>query len=271
VKPLPFDFTQPPGEPGLSGPDSLSWEVFSNPIALFVGGITAVILELAEPRVRSGVWDHSTFRTDPIARMERTGLAAMVTVFGAKSAAEKMIAGIGRMHDRVKGVTPGGAAYHASDPELLDWVHATAAFGFLEAFAAFVRPLDLADRDRYYAEGLAAAHLYGASGAPATEAAREAQFAAMAPKLERSDVVFEFLGILREAPIFPRVLRRLQHVLIRAAVDITPADARETLGLGAGFGLRRFERALVRALGRLGGRFVSSSSPAAQARRRLAA
>ena len=46
------DFEQPAGEPALVGPDSVSWQVFRNPVALFVGGIAAVLLELAEPRVR---------------------------------------------------------------------------------------------------------------------------------------------------------------------------------------------------------------------------
>ena len=78
----PVDFTVPAGEPALTAPDSVSWQVFKNPIALFVGGVTAVLLELAEPRVRTGVWEHTTFRTDPIPRMRRTGLAAMVTVYG---------------------------------------------------------------------------------------------------------------------------------------------------------------------------------------------
>jgi uncharacterized protein (DUF2236 family) len=269
VKELAFDFTQPAGEPALTGPDSVSWQVFKNPIGLFIGGITAVILELAEARVRSGVWNHSTFRTDPLQRMERTGLAAMVTVYGARTAAERMIAGIGRMHDRVQGVTSDGRAYHASDPELLDWVHATAAFGFLEAYATFVRPLDQADRDRFYAEGAAAARLYGATGAPTSQAELEAQLAAMQPKLERSEVVFEFLEILRATRILPRPLRGLQHVLIRAAVEITPAAARATLGLDARFGLRRGERALVRALGRLADRVPIPGAPVALASRRL--
>src|SRR5215470_5993425 len=138
----------------------MSRQVFKNPVALFAGGVAAVILELAEPRVRSGVWDHTTFRTDPLARMERTGLAAMVTVYGARSAAEKMIAGVRAMHDRVRGTTPDGGPYRANDPELLDWVQATAGFGFLEAYAAFVRPVRDADRDRFYAEGVGAGRLY---------------------------------------------------------------------------------------------------------------
>lgn len=48
------DYTQPTGDPGFYGPDSVAWRVHANPVSLAVGGIAAVILELAEPRVRSG-------------------------------------------------------------------------------------------------------------------------------------------------------------------------------------------------------------------------
>src|SRR5438552_18661325 len=113
------DFAHPLGEPALTPPDSVSWQVFKNPVAIFIGGMAAVILELAEPRVRTGVWEHSSFRTDPLARMERTGLAAMVTVYGARSVAERMIAGVRGMHARVSGATPDGQRYRANEPELL--------------------------------------------------------------------------------------------------------------------------------------------------------
>src|ERR1700682_2999045 len=93
------DISRPPREEALVGPDSVSWRIFKNPIALFVGGVAAVILELAEPSVRTGVWEHSSFRTDPVRRLRRTGLAAMVTVYGGRGTAEAMIAGIVRLHD----------------------------------------------------------------------------------------------------------------------------------------------------------------------------
>jgi len=257
------DFESPPGEPALVGPDSVSWQVFRNPVALFIGGITAVILELAEPRVRHGVWDYTTFRSDPLPRMRRTGLAAMVTVYGARSVAETMIGGVGRMHARVSGVTPAGEPYRADDPELLNWVQATAAFGFLEAYSTFVRPVSPADKDRYYAEGGPAAALYGAI-APKSVADLEAQFAAMRPKLERSDIVLEFLGIMRRTPVFPAPLQRM---MIRAAVEITPAWARETLGLEDR--LKPWEAALIRTLGRLADTVVVEASPSSAACRRL--
>lgn len=70
-------------------------------MSLFVGGVAAVILELAEPGVRTGVWEHSSFRSDPVRRQQRTGLAGMVTVYGARSVAEVMMAGVVRMHETV--------------------------------------------------------------------------------------------------------------------------------------------------------------------------
>jgi uncharacterized protein (DUF2236 family) len=103
-----IDFLRPAGEAALVSADSLSWRVFKNPLSLFVGGVTAVIMELAEPRVRAGVWEHTTFRSDPLRRLRRTGLAAMVTVYGARSVAEPMIARVRRMHDMVAGTTLSG-------------------------------------------------------------------------------------------------------------------------------------------------------------------
>lgn len=264
-----IDFTQPAGEPALVPPQSLSWQVFKNPVALFAGGVAAVLLELAEPRVRSGVWDHTTFRTDPLARMERTGLAAMVTVYGARSVAERMIAGIRGMHARVRGVTPAGEPYCANDPELLDWVQATASFGFLEAYAAYVRPLRDADRDRFYAEGVEAARLYGATGAPTSLAALQAQFAAMRPRLERSSIIFEFLDVLHRARILPRPLAGAQSMFIRAGVEITPRWARDILGLDARYGLAPWEQRVVSALGAVADRIPVPLGPPAQASRRL--
>ena len=206
------DFSQPAGEAALVSPNSVSWRVFKNPLSLFIGGVTAVMMELAKPRVRTGVWEHTSFRVDPIRRLRRTGLAAMVTIYGARSTAEAVIARVRRMHEMVADTTPSGEAYCANDPELLTWVQSTAAYGF----HAYVRPLSLSERDCYYAEGIAAAALYGATSAPRSEADLEMLFQAATSRLERSDIVFEFLAIMRSMPILPMPLRPIQHLLVRA-------------------------------------------------------
>lgn len=225
----PIDFTAPPGAAALFAPDSVSWRVMKNPIALLAGGIAAVILELAEPRVRTGVWEHTTFRRDPVLRMRRTGYAAMATVYAPADAARALIAGVRRAHERVSGETPAGAPYRATDPELLNWVHATAGYGFVMAYHRFVRTLAQDERDAFFAEGMDTARLYGVLDPPAREADWDAQLAAMLPKLERSDIVFEFLDIVRAAPLLPS--DRMQRLVVRGAIALVPAEVRAVLGL----------------------------------------
>lgn len=260
---LNVDFTAPSGAPALFAPDSVTWRVMKNPVALTIGGIAAVILELAEPRVRTGVWEHTSFRRDPITRMKRTGMAAMVTIYAPAEKARAMIAGIVSAHGRIEGVTPAGAPYRANDEELLNWVQATAGYGFVEAYNRFVRPLTPAEIDRVYLEGAAPAALYGAHGVPRSATQMRALFEAMAPKLESSEIVLDFLEIVRNAPLLPS--RMLQRLMVRAAVELTPAWARDILRLGPRHGLRLGGASLLRAIGAASDRLVLEAAPPSQA------
>jgi uncharacterized protein (DUF2236 family) len=266
---MEFDFSQPKGEPALAPAGGVSWRVFANPVALFVGGVAAVLLELAEPSVRSGVWDHSSFQHDPLTRLRRTGFAAMMTVYGPRTAAEKMIAHVSRMHGRVAGTTPDGTPYRADDPRLLDWVQATAAFGFTEAYHRYVQALSAQERDAALSEGQPAARLYGATGAPASWAQWEALLAATAPGLEGSSILADFMRIMEGAAILPAPLRWLQRLLVRAAVEITPEPVRSLPQL-RGRGLRVGEARLVRLLSRTAALLPLGDTPPVQAARRLA-
>jgi uncharacterized protein (DUF2236 family) len=264
-----IDFSQPAGEPALVGPDSVSWEVFKNPVSLFIGGVAAVILELAEPHVRTGIWEHTTFRTQPLPRLQRTGMAAMMTVFGPRSQASAMIARVRTMHDRINGFTESGEPYSASDPRLLGWVHATAGFGFLEAHNAYARPLSDAERDRYYADGAISSRLYGAVGAPTSQQEIDALFDAMRERLEPSPIVFEFLDIIQTVPFIPRPFGVMQPWLIKAAIAIVPAWVRERLGLNKRWDMLGWQRGVVRKAGAMADRIVLRSGPAVQSCRRL--
>jgi len=264
-----IDFTRPLGEGALLPPDSLSWRIFKNPIALLIGGIAAVILELAEPAVRTGVWEHSSFRKDPMRRLQRTGLAAMVTVYGARSIAEPMIARVVRMHARVAGETACGVPYSASNPRLLSWVQATAAFGFAEAYSRYVRPLTRKEFDLLYREGAPASKLYGATEAPMSNAELQSLFGSMRGRLTPSPIVFDFLQIMRATPGFPKPLCWMQGMLVRAAVELVPGWIRECLGLTRRFGLAPAERWIVELAGSLADRIILSASPAAQSCLRL--
>lgn len=262
------DFSTPAGEPGVVPPDSVSWRVFRNPVTMYIGGIAAVLLELGEPRVRHGVWDHSSFKRDPGRRMRRTGTAAMITVYGARSRFEALAARVNRMHAAIEGETPEGERYRADDPELLLWVQATATWAFLEAYSRYAAPVSRADRDLYYREARPSAAFYGVENPPASEAEMRALMEKMAPRLEPSPILDELLAILRTAPILPLPLRPFQRMGARAAVDLLPPEMLRRLGIEAR--LRPLERRLLQRLARLAERVELPSSPAAQAERRLA-
>jgi uncharacterized protein (DUF2236 family) len=264
-----INFLEPKGEEALIPPDSISWRIFKNPVALFVGGVAAVLLELAEPRVRTALWEQSQFRSRALQRIRRTGLAALTTVYGPRSAAEEMISHIVRIHENIRGATSSGQRYCANDSELLTWVHATATFSFFQAYSQYVCPLRDCDMDSVCSEGLIAAGLYGAINAPASRQDMQALFQLMEDKLEASPILFDFLKIIRSTPILPAVLRPLQGMFVSAAVTLLPGEIRQKLELTENSGLMSLQLGLVSKMGRISDRTLIQSNPAVQACIRL--
>jgi uncharacterized protein (DUF2236 family) len=244
----------------------VSWRIFKNPLVLFVGGVAGVVLELAEPRVRTGVWDHSSFREQPLRRLQRTALAAMLSVYGARSRAEAMIARVRSLHEAVQGTTAAGERYRANDPELLTWVHATASFGFLEAYDRLVQPLSATDHDRFLREGLPIAERFGATSVPTSRTRMIALLQQTEGRLGPSQPLREFLEIVRHGPLLPGLLRTSQAGLVDAALALLPDPLRGRIGLGSA--MRPVPR-WVGLAGRFADRLVLDSSPAAAACRRV--
>ena len=263
------DFATPAGEPAYLAPDSVQWRVFKNPVALGVGGVAAVLLEFADPRIRSGVWDHSTYKADPIGRSRRTGMAAMVGVYGPQSAARRVIQGVTNMHAQVSGDTPGGRPYQALDPELLDWVSATAGYGFVTAYSRFVAPLTAAEHDAFYREGEAIGWLYGVRTPIRSAADFMTMMDRLAPGFEPHPIVREFLDIIASGQAAPGVPRVFHRALARAAVSILPPRVREILQLGPEFDLKASDRFALKLAGRLAERVADPRSPPCQASVRL--
>ena len=225
-----ISFSHPRGEAALTPTGGVSWRIFSNPVSLGIGGIAAVILELAHPQVRHGVWDHSNFRTAPLRRMIRTAKAAMITVYAPAGTARHMIAQVNHMHRNVSGQTDRGIPYNAFDAELLNWVHATASFGFLEAYMKFVIPLTPEQRNAFYAEGKPVAALYGATETPDSAVKQSELFSRIYNILEPSDTLYEFLRVCEKSLPGPRFFTAKA---VRSAVGLLPLDIVQKLSLDA--------------------------------------
>lgn len=250
-------------------PGSVAWRIYKNPIALAVGGVAAVLMEFADPRIRSGVWDHSIYPVDPIGRSQRTGHAALVGVYGPAETARKLIAGVGRMHAKVAGKTPDGTPYTALDQDLVDWVSATAGYGFVSAYHRFVSPLSEEDQSRFFRESTAVASLYGVKERPGSRADFMAMMDRLAPGFEPHPINREFLAIIQSGKAAPSVPRFLHRALARAAVSILPPLIRQRLELDREFDLTLRDRIAVRLVARLAERKHDPASPPAQASVRL--
>ncbi|MEQ9317333.1 MAG: oxygenase MpaB family protein [Henriciella sp.] len=263
------DFTVPAGEPAYAAPDSISWKVFKNPIALAVGGVAAVLLEFADARIRSGVWDHSVFKTDPIGRSQRTGMAAMVGVYGPASAARRVIQGVTNMHAKVGGKTPSGEDYKALDVELLDWVSATAGYGFLTAYDRFVKPVTYEEKCRFYEEGVEVAKLYGVETPLRKPEDFDAMLEKLLPRFEPHPINTEFLDIIKSGQAARNVPQALHRALANASVSILPETVRDRLELGPDYDLSFAGRQAVKLAGKIAERTPIKGSPPADAAIRL--
>ncbi|MEY3361089.1 MAG: hypothetical protein RL531_808 [Actinomycetota bacterium] len=136
---------------GLFGPDSVTWRVHSGR-SMLVGGLRALLVQSLHPLAMAGVAEHSNYRTDPLGRLARTGRYVATTTYGTTAAAERSIAAVRAVHERVRGVADDGRTYDARDPALLSWVHNVEVESFLVAYRTYGGGLSEADADRYVGE-----------------------------------------------------------------------------------------------------------------------
>jgi uncharacterized protein (DUF2236 family) len=148
-------------DPGLYGPDSVSWRVHADP-SMALAGLRALFLQAVHPLAMAGVAEHSDFREDPWGRLFRTAEYVGVTTYGTRSEAERAGAKVRGIHRRLSGIEPeSGRTYQVSDPELLRWVHCVEVESFLTTAIRCGLRVSPADRDRYYAEQTGGSALVG--------------------------------------------------------------------------------------------------------------
>ncbi|WP_336700311.1 oxygenase MpaB family protein [Pantoea dispersa] len=225
-----FDISQPPGDPGLFGPDHIIWQVHGDFPAMLCGGISALMLQMLHPAALAGVWDHSSFRQDMLGRLRRTSQFIAVTTFGNTADAHTLIERVKRIHLRVTGIDNTGKPYAASDPHLLTWVHVAETSRFLAAHLRYKNPqLSLADRDRYYAEAAQVAEALGAQQVPKSVEAVEAYLKAMRAELIYDARTHEVMQLLLNAPAPSWQAKPAMRVMLRAGCGLLPDWAQQLM------------------------------------------
>jgi uncharacterized protein (DUF2236 family) len=227
-----IDFEQPKGDPGLFGPNSVSWQVHGDFTSMLVGGISALLLQALHPLALAGVWDHSNFREDLLGRLRRTGQFISGTTYGSRADADWLIDKVKTIHLKVSGTAPDGRPYAASDPALLTWVHVAEVHSFLQAHLRYRNPqLSDADQDRYYTEIALIAERLGATQVPRSRAEVATYLATVRPELRCDERSLEILRILLNAPAPSVIATPVAKLLMQAGIDLLPDWGQKMLGL----------------------------------------
>jgi uncharacterized protein (DUF2236 family) len=232
----PALFSGPAGDPGLTGPGSVSWRVNSDVSAIAIGGVSAIIMEILHPSVMAGVQDQSNYAEDPYRRARTTYGYVVTTTFGNTKSATRLINAVKGMHKRVNGTRPDGVPYRALDPKLIAWVHTCIPWAVMTAYERFNRPLTSAERDSYLTEQAVIGRMTGADQVPETVAELEEYVESMRPVLEVTDQTRQFFEFLLSSPFGVRapevVARRGNRFQLASGMSLMPAWARELSGFG---------------------------------------
>lgn len=221
----------PPSDEALFERDSPIRMVHADIVAMMVGGIRGLLLQMLHPHALQGVLDHSNFRNDMHGRLRRTARFIAVTTFGHRHDAQAAIERVNRIHAAVGGVLPDGRPYSATDPRVLAWVHVAEATSFLAAYLRHVRPdMPGSEQDEYYLQFATIAHALGADPVPTDRSEAEAIFHALRRDLATSPAAREIADlVLNQRP--PGAPPAVQALLGAEAVALLPPFARSMLGL----------------------------------------
>lgn len=206
--------------------------------SMFVGGLTALLLQSLHPQAMAGVAGHSGYKSDPWGRLQRTSHYIAMTTYGTIPDAEAAIAAVRAVHERVRGRDDRGVPYRASDPHLLKWVHLAETDSFLRAHQEFgAARLSEAEADTYVAQTAIPATLLGVVDPPLTVAGLATQLAAYRDELRASPAALEAARFMLYEPPLPLLARPGYGTLAAGAVSLLPQWAREELQLNLPGGL----------------------------------
>ena len=218
-----------PGDPGLLGPNSVSWRLVADPAA-FVGGLRALLLQAAHPEVVAGVDQHSRYIDDPLGRLSRTSAYVTATTFGAMPEVESAVTRVRRAHRWVRGVSGRGLPYDAADPRYSAWVHNALTDSFLTANQHYSGyPLTVVEADRFVAEQARIGALLDADPLPMT-AVELGQWIENHPDIAPSPEMTSVVEFLSHPPLSLGV-RAGYTLLLEAAVATLPKGLQVVLGV----------------------------------------
>jgi uncharacterized protein (DUF2236 family) len=205
-------------------------------------GQRALLIGALEPLTYTGTMLSTTAGDWPFTRLARTAKIQETVFLGSRAEADKALAAVHRLHERVKGEIPeaagkhpAGSAYSAFDPELMLWTLAVIADSGRAMYETMVRPLSAAEREELWQDYVLFGELFGLPRSEVPASYRE--FAAWweermtSPDLQATPHGLEFAPLVAFEQPVPAAARgniAVQNLVIKGTL---PARVREIFGI----------------------------------------
>jgi uncharacterized protein (DUF2236 family) len=131
-------------------------------------GQRALLIGALEPLTYTGTMMSTRAADYPFRRLVRTAKIQETILLGTREEADKALAAVRRLHERVRGelpeaagVHPAGTSYSAFDPELMLWTLAVIADSGRAMYEAMVRPLSADERESLWQDYVRFGELFG--------------------------------------------------------------------------------------------------------------
>lgn len=131
-------------------------------------GQRALLIGALEPLTYTGTMLSTNAGGHPFTRLARTAKIQETVFLGTKAEADRALAAVHRLHERIKGELaeaagphPAGSAYSAFDPELMLWTLAVIADSGRAMYETMVRPLGDGEREDLWQDYIRFGELFG--------------------------------------------------------------------------------------------------------------
>jgi uncharacterized protein (DUF2236 family) len=219
-------------------------------------GQRALLIGALEPLTYTGTMMSTRSANRPFQRLARTAKIQETILLGTREEADKALAVVQRLHERVKGTLPeaagahsAGAAYSAFDPELMLWTLAVIADSGRAMYEAMVRPLSEREREDLWQDYVRFGELFGLPGSEVPGSYREFSYwwreRLASPDLQATAHGLEMAPLVAFEQPVPRAARGnmiAQNHIIKGTL---PPRVREIFGIRWGTAHEKSFRAMT--------------------------
>ncbi|WP_040510234.1 oxygenase MpaB family protein [Gordonia soli] len=154
--------TPTPAEVTPLGPDSLTWQIWGTWTGM-LGGLWSGSMQNMHPKLGAAVWEHSDFFGERWERLMRSLYPISGVVFDRTPDTGLEVRDY---HRTIKGQMDDGSRYHALDPDVFYWAHATFWYGNVRLCEKFGPRLSEDQKRQLFEESKTWYAMYGVSMRP---------------------------------------------------------------------------------------------------------